>query len=535
MSRPNLAPGEILPLVRRLSGAPDPLALYAALAEQGRRSDSLLLESADAATGLGEKSILLPRTMLRLECRGRAVSAIPLSPNGRAFRDWMVHAVTKPAEQSSEPVQAAREGESVVFRFAEPPAGDRDEQARLRQAGPLDALRAAVLRPRLVSEPAALAHLAAGIFAYDLVDHFERLPPPAADPLGFPDFVFWVPEQVLILDHVHRSTTIIAHVVGGGDAAATYHDAVRVVDSLSRAVESGRGVEHGDGGVPERSRVAVDLDDDAYAEIVSRLQRHIVAGDVFQVVPSRTFTAPCQDPFAAYVRLRTANPSPYMFFVRGPRTTLLGASPETAVRVAGDSRTVTLRPIAGTAPRGRGADGSIDPELDARLQAALLTDAKELAEHMMLVDLARNDVARVSRPGTRRVSKLLTVDRYQHVMHLVSEVEGELSAGLDALHAYAASLNMGTLVGAPKIRAAELLREVEPTKRGPYGGAVGYLTHAGEMDTAIVIRSAFVTGGTAHVRAGAGVVLDSVPTSEAQETRRKAAAVLQAITGEAGS
>jgi anthranilate synthase component 1 len=167
--------------------------------------------------------------------------------------------------------------------------------------------------------------------------------------------------------------------------------------------------------------------------------------------------------------------------------------------------------------------------LDARLQAALMTDAKELAEHMMLVDLARNDVARVSRPGTRRVSELLAVDRYQHVMHLVSEVQGELADGLDALHAYAASLNMGTLVGAPKIRAAELLREREADKRGPYGGAVGYLTHDGEMDTAIVIRSALVREGRALVRAGAGVVLDSDPAAEAAETRRKAAAVIEAI------
>jgi anthranilate synthase component 1 len=220
-----------------------------------------------------------------------------------------------------------------------------------------------------------------------------------------------------------------------------------------------------------------------------------------------------------------------MFLVRSPGWTLLGASPETAVKVTGRPARVTLRPIAGTAPRGRTPDGRLDQELDARIQAALLTDAKELAEHMMLVDLARNDVARVSRAGTRRVSRLLTVDHYQHVMHIVSEVEGELAPGLDALHAYTASMNMGTLVGAPKIRAAELLREHEPTRRGPYGGAVGYVTHAGEMDTAIVIRSALVQDNVAHVRAGAGIVLDSDPVREAEETRRKAASVLAAVAG----
>jgi anthranilate synthase component 1 len=328
---------------------------------------------------------------------------------------------------------------------------------------------------------------------------------------------------------------VITSVVGGAGTEASYHDAVRAIEMLAGAVQDGQA--GGRAGPPAgppvhpslHPPVQVDLDDAAYAGLVSDLQRHIVAGDVFQIVPSRTFTLACPDPFTAYRRLREANPSPYMFFVRGPESVLLGASPETAVKVTGAPRTVALRPIAGTAARGRQADGAIDHELDARLQAALLTDAKELAEHMMLVDLARNDVARVSRPGTRRVRKLLTVDRYQHVMHLVSEVEGELAEGHDALHAYAATLNMGTLVGAPKIRAAELLREREADKRGPYGGAVGYLTHDGEMDTAIVIRSALVQGEVAYVRAGAGVVLDSDPASEAVETTRKAAAVLEAI------
>jgi anthranilate synthase component 1 len=188
-----------------------------------------------------------------------------------------------------------------------------------------------------------------------------------------------------------------------------------------------------------------------------------------------------------------------------------------------------LKPIAGTAARGLRADGSLDADLDARREAALRLDAKEAAEHLMLVDLARNDVARVSRAGTRAVTKLLAVERFSRVMHLVSEVEGELDDGLDALHAYAASLNMGTLVGAPKVRAAQLLRDVEPRRRGAYGGAAGYFTASGEMDTAIVIRSAVVRDGMAEVRAGAGVVLDSSPLSEALETRRKAEAVLRAL------
>ena len=549
MRGPTLAAGQILPLVRRLSGAPDPLALFASLTDGGQRTDTLLLESADAASGVGEKSLLLPRTSLRIEGRGRAVRIDPLTPNGQAMRDWLAGTLADRA-------QVTRDGPALNLVFPAAPPG-QDEQSRLTVPGPLDVLRAVTLWPVLVSEPAALAHLAAGIFAYDLVDLLERLPAARADQLGFPDFVFWVPEQILILDHVHRATTIVAHVVGGGDSEASYHDAVRAIETLSRAVEQvgrkqGVGSREQDNATsllpgpcspsvqdtatfllpgPCSPSVEVDLDDAAFADLVQRLKGHIVAGDVFQIVPSRTFTLPCADPFEAYRRLRAANPSPYMFLVRSPGWTLLGASPETAVKVSGTPLQVMLRPIAGTAARGRRADGSLDTELDARLQAALLTDTKELAEHMMLVDLARNDVARVSRAGTRRVSRLLTVDRYQHVMHIVSEVEGELAPGLDALHAYAASMNMGTLVGAPKIRAAELLRHHEPSRRGPYGGAVGYLTHRGEMDTAIVIRSALVQQGVAHVRAGAGVVLDSDPVREADETRRKAASVLQALAG----
>jgi len=447
--------------------------------------------------------------MLRLECRGREVDVHALSSNGVAL-----------------------EG-SIPRSFPSTASGTLDERARLLAPGPLDALRAAVLKPRLVSEPGAFCHFAAGIFSHDLVDVFEELPPARVDEAGFPDYIFWLPDRSVVIDHVRKVTTIIALVVGGQRAESAYHDAVRDIDQLVRTVQAACAGSAPSSAAPAapRNEIAVDLDDQAFADLVRRLQRHVVCGDVFQIVPSRTFSTACPDPLAAYTRLRAANPSPYQFLITAPEFTLLGASPETAVRVDGDPQRVTIRPIAGTAARGRNTAGELDPELDSRLQAALMTDAKELAEHLMLVDLARNDVARVSRPGTRRVSRLLTVERYQHVMHLVSEVVGELAEGLDALHAYAATLNMGTLVGAPKIRASELLRRHEGTKRGPYGGAVGYLGHDGSLDTAIVIRSAFVRNDVAQVRAGAGVVLDSDPLAEAAETRHKAAAVLRALTG----
>nr|WP_245198068.1 chorismate-binding protein [Sphingomonas kaistensis] len=266
-----------------------------------------------------------------------------------------------------------------------------------------------------------------------------------------------------------------------------------------------------------------DLSDPDFIALVARLKQEIAAGEVYQIVPSRTFTGPCPDPLAAYARLRLAEPASYRFFLADSGWTLLGASPETSVRLSpgGPSgRTVEVKPIAGTRPRGA------SPDADDRLEAEMRLDGKELAEHMMLVDLARNDVARVSLPGTRRVAKLLTVERFARVMHLVSSVTGTLRPGLDAFDALAACLNVGTLVGAPKIRAMQLLRAAEARRRGPYGGAIGWIGGDGRMDTAVVIRSALVRDGLAEVRSGAGVVHDSVPQAEADETRAKASALL---------
>lgn len=526
MTAISLASGALLPLARRVSGAPDPLRLYARLANDGNAPHTLLLESADATTGAGERSLLLVRSALRARCLDRTVVVEALSPNGRALLPWLAKTLAPMAT-----VATAEDRVTAVF----PPPDGRllDEAARSRTPSPLDALRALHGGLTIAARPADVNHLLAGVFGYDLVDLFEPLPPPATDPDQFPRFDFWLPDRVLVVDHLRNATTILAIVAGGDDAEARYHDAMAGIAELVEMVGSGGGEGREGSGDDEvgGAGVAVDLDDAEYAALVARLKPYIQAGEVFQIVPSRRFTLPCPSPLAAYRRLRAANPSPYMFYLRAPEYTLFGASPETSVKVSGNPKQVLIRPIAGTVRRGRRPDGRLDEDLDARLEAALRTDTKEVAEHLMLVDLARNDVARVSRPGTRKLSRLLAVERYSHVMHLVSEVTGELQEGLDALHAYAASLNMGTLVGAPKVRAAQILREVEPAARGPYGGAVGYLTDAGEMDSAIVIRSALVRDGVATVCAGAGIVLDSNPATEARETRDKAAAVIQAIRG----
>ena len=275
--------------------------------------------------------------------------------------------------------------------------------------------------------------------------------------------------------------------------------------------------------------VSTNFEDPEFTGIVKALKHHINIGDVFQIVPSRRFSLACPNTLASYAQLKLNNPSPYMFYMNDEEFILFGASPESALKYAPDNRQLEIYPIAGSRPRGFDAHGNIDPELDARLELELRLDHKEQAEHLMLVDLARNDIARVCQSGTRKVAELMQVDRYSHIMHLVSRVVGKLRPELDALHAYQACMNMGTLTGAPKIKAMQLIYQFEQQKRHSYGGAVGYLTSDGRFDTCIVIRSAFVQNGIAHIQAGCGEVLDSDPQMEADETRHKAAAVLKAI------
>lgn len=279
----------------------------------------------------------------------------------------------------------------------------------------------------------------------------------------------------------------------------------------------------------EQMVLGTSQSDTQYCDVVREMQQAIRIGEIFQVVPSRRFSLPCPSPLAAYDTLKNNNSSPYMFFMQDKDFALFGASPESSLKYNATSRQIEVYPIAGTRPRGRHLDGSLDRDLDSRIELEMRTNHKELSEHLMLVDLARNDLARICVPGSRYVADLTKVDRYSFVMHLVSRVVGTLRKDLDVLHAYRSCMNMGTLSGAPKVRAMQLIAEKEGTRRGSYGGAVGYFTAYGDLDTCIVIRSAWVEDGVATVQAGSGVVLDSEPQAEADESRNKARAVLRAI------
>ena len=369
--------------------------------------------------------------------------------------------------------------------------------------------------------------MAAGVFGYlgyDMVREMEHLPADKPDPVGIPDAVMVRPTLIVVFDAVKDAMTVVTPVrpERGVDAKAALARAMErlaaVVDALDRPLDKSL-AEYVEGplDVPPRSNTTPE----EFAAMVARAKEYIAAGDAFQIVLAQRFEAPfALPPFSLYRALRRTNPSPYLYFLDFGGYAIAGSSPEILVKAAGD--TVTIRPLAGTRPRGA------TPHEDKALEEELLADPKERAEHLMLLDLGRNDVGRVARIGTVKVTDQFFVERFSHVMHIVSNVEGMLDAKYDALDALAAGFPAGTVSGAPKVRAMQIIDELEKDKRGLYAGCVGYFSAAGEMDTCIVLRTALVKDGKMYVQAGAGIVADSNPASEQQECVNKAKALFRA-------
>jgi len=378
----------------------------------------------------------------------------------------------------------------------------------------------ALAAPRLDGLPSLTGGLM-GYLSYEAARLLDGHPAPAGEPPA-PPIGLLVVDRAVVFDHWRQRLLLVAHVPAGA-----YDEGMRALEDLAARLARPTGpAPEPLGGLELPAEVPAEpnMPDERFREIVRTMQEHIAAGDIYQGVPSRrvSFPAP-RGAFPIYRRLRVTNPAPYMFFVRMLGLELAGSSPEPLVRVEG--RTVTTRPIAGTRPRGT-------TELRDRLyEHELLADPKERAEHAMLVDLARNDLGRVCAPGTVRPTELMVVERFSKVMHIVSTVEGELAEGLHPLDALAVTFPAGTVTGAPKRRAMELIAELEPTPRGPYAGAVGYCTFQGDLDFCITIRTVVVADGRAHVQTGAGVVADSDPEAELAETRSKAEALLPAVLG----
>ena len=513
-----------------------------------RPVDCVLLESADITTKASRTTVAVLEASARLTCWGGTVMAQALDAvDGSGPGADGLAALARLEAGLAEHVTDRRPGRLTLTLPTssddDPTIEERERLTALSTIEPLRLLaRAEVDHPHLPLE--------AGAFAFDYLSTFESLPEVAQGANTCPDYLFYDARIILVVDHPSQEATLVGASVDAADLERRMEALAAAIDGIEDPADSAETATDAatdtaveapapaggvvSSGSPVLHAVPTVSDAD-FEAVVEEMRGYIADGDVYQVVPSRGFTVDCPDALAAYHVLRHANPSPYMFYLAAPDFELFGASPESALLYSVRSGRVAIRPIAGTRPRGLHPDGSVDHERDTRLELELRTDAKEVAEHVMLVDLARNDVARVSRPGTRSVQDLLRVDRYSRVMHLVSEVSGELAEDLDALDAFRASMTMGTLTGAPKLRAAELIRQAEGVRRGSYGGSVGYIRGDGELDTCIVIRSGFVSAGTALVQAGAGVVAASSPAAEAAETVHKARAVLEAVAAAQGA
>lgn len=519
-------PGQIIPIVKRID-VDDPLDFFAKLTDYGRAKNCCLLESREYLTGTGALSFGTARPALYLTGKGADFTIQALSKTGRRM---LAYLEADPGRFAF--CESIQRGPDVISGRIKHTQETMDEQSRLRSTNQMDVLRAVAFAFRLASKPFRVTCGLLGALSYDFVDQFEKLPPNHQDVMGNPDYELYFADNIFLMDHEHNQGYVVVNcMITNGDRQAAIEEAQSTFDyyfNMAR-FDPPRGRRH-DGPLPAASTDTIQSE---YEEMVRTAKQHILDGDIFQVVLSRTITEPCPDePLDVYKRLRKLNPSPYMFYLNMPQTVLMGSSPELNLRVSGTGpRHVEIRPIAGTKPRGRIA-GEIDPDTDFRYEAELKLDRKELAEHMMLVDLARNDIARVAAPGSRVVTELLTAEKYESVQHLVSNVKGTLRSDLDALSAYLATMNMGTLSGAPKIEAMKIIRRLEKNKRGYYGGAVMYLTVDGQFDSCITIRSLQVRDHTAYIRAGAGIVHDSVPKTEFEETEHKARSCIRAIRDE---
>ena len=364
---------------------------------------------------------------------------------------------------------------------------------------------------------------AVGYISYDSVRFFEDLPEENLDELNLPDLYFMITDTIIIFDRLMNKLKIVANAHVGGDPEHAYQEAVSRIETLmGQLMSASSGTYFQPPPIRKQGELTSNLTPKQFEKAVLAAQEYIRAGDILQVVLSQRFQTGVEcPPLDIYRALRTINPSPYMFFLRFDDLHLIGSSPEIMVQVVDDE--VRVRPIAGTRPRG------ISRGEDKRMEEELLADPKEIAEHVMLVDLGRNDVGRVSLPGSVRVSEMMKIEKYSHVMHIVSDVRGKLDPGQDAYTAVAATFPAGTVSGAPKIRAMEIIEKLEPVRRGPYAGAVGYFSFDGNLDSCITIRTIIIKDRTAFIQAGAGIVADSIPEKEHQECLNKAQALFRAV------
>lgn len=414
-----------------------------------------------------------------------------------------------------------------VLRFRDGKAEVTDRQGKteaLTYSDPLTLLDTTLSASHVVTNPSLRGFQggAIGYLGYDAAASFEVLPVPKQDPLNMPDGIFMLCDELIVFDHTQHVIRLVAIAHPARNPNQAYGAAQQRLRSLAEHVRSHTPIPRQSARPLNSSPLSASMSKTEFIRVVEQAQKYIAAGDIIQAVPSLRLSRPLRvDAIEVYRALRRINPSPYMFFLDFGDIQLAGASPEMMVRC--EDGEVRTRPIAGTRPRGN------DGPSDESLARELIADPKERAEHIMLVDLGRNDIGKVAAPGSVRVENLMSIERFSHVMHIVSDVKGALAAGHTGLDALRACFPAGTLSGAPKIRAMEIIAELENLRRGAYGGAVGYINYTGDVETAITIRTMVVHAGTAHVQAGAGIVADSIPEHEYEECLHKAQALLRAI------
>jgi len=516
-------------LSRALEAEVEPMKVFEACKSISDKNYRVLLESSEQGTNGNQQSMLLLGQALKIEARGSQVTISALSDNGQAaVKIIRLHL-------SEELLSDEDEGATDNIKLDYPDSRMIEEESeRVQRLTSLDAIRQILTILSKDDTKDAEKLLVAGVAGFDYVDSLEVLPSVPSKADDFPDYIFLLSDNQIIIDQRSNRIEIRQIIFSGQDSEFRLGQArakINAIEEILKTTDCSLGSELDNFSKEINPTASVDVypEAESFKSDVLKIKDAIAKGQVFQAVISRNFSLDCRHPTLAYQFLKQQNPSPYQFYLELGDYLLFGASPESSLRYQQKQRAISIMPIAGTRGRGRNSDGSINEELDARLEADLKLDEKELAEHLMLVDLARNDLARIAETGSRKVRELMSVYRYSAVMHMVSRIEAKLHKDLDIYHACQSCFHMGTLTGAPKREAMKLIRQIEQRRRGAYGGAVGYFTAAGDMDTAIVIRSALVNKGKATITAGAGIVADSTPENELEETVLKSAAVIRAI------
>jgi len=522
----NAKKGDLVPIIKTQKINIDPVLFFGYLTNFGEDQNCILLESANMIDKYGEKSIGAIDPCLKLKGKGESFVIKSLNETGEYF----LKEISSDLDFCEDFIVTDKKISGTLV----PDKTQTDERERLKALTHFDILRVINSKFFPISLEVNPTGGLFGAISYDMIDQFENLPPSKTDIIGDHDYEMIYVDNFFIMDHIKNEMKFVANaLISDQNRDDIYLNCIKKLSKYEECLQ-----ECQDATFPpsydqpdEDIELITDTEKETYMKKVKQLKEHILEGDIFQAVLCRTLIGDTKTPkYKAYKNLRAINPGPYMFYFNSSDGCLLGSSPEMFIRVEGNKdKILEIRPIAGTKPRGF-VDGKIDPDLDSKFELELKLDPKEQAEHTMLIDLARNDVARVCKKGSRYVDEPFIIEKYSHVQHLVSNVSGVLKKEYDALHAYVASMNMGTLTGAPKIEAMKLLRKYETGKRGYYGGSIGYFTPDGNFDSCILIRSMRFKNDHVYIKVGAGIVYDSVPETEWEETINKSKACVLALT-----